>query len=167
MSLSTKGKFYEIDHHNGPQLFTKNGVNVHKPKQLNVDCVHRISSIINDDTTFPINLRFIAKHSSGLMQNAIIPGESTSDFKAIRVLKKCRFPLTSRKHQNHKGVRWELCHRVSHRRSWILQSTALGEALSRARNEVHQMHFRIWEREVYVLEPERSESVEVLSVQLW
>lgn len=74
VSLSTKGKFYEIDHNNVPQLLSKHNPIASKPKQLNADCVHRISSIINDETTFPINLRFISKHSSGFMQNASIPG---------------------------------------------------------------------------------------------
>lgn len=50
------------------------GGSSHKSKQLNTDCVHRISNIITDDTTFPLNLKFISKHINGLM-HATIPGK--------------------------------------------------------------------------------------------
>jgi len=75
VSLSTKGKFYEIEQNNS-QAYGKNGSNGRKAlKQLNVDCVHRISNIITDETSFPINLRYISKHTNGLMHNASIPGK--------------------------------------------------------------------------------------------
>ncbi|CRK89738.1 CLUMA_CG003392, isoform A [Clunio marinus] len=73
VSLSTKGKFYEIEHSSVPQMLTKHNNNINKTKPLNADCVHRISSIIKDDAIFPINLKFISKHSSGLMQSGSIP----------------------------------------------------------------------------------------------
>lgn len=74
VSLSTKGKFYEIEQTN-PQLFAKNGSNGRKPKELNSDCVHRISCIITDETVFPINLKFISKQTNGLTNNTTIPGK--------------------------------------------------------------------------------------------
>lgn len=79
VSLSTKGKFYEIEHSNVPQLFNaktgKGGQSGQSKKQLNSDCVHRISSIIHDDAALPISLRYISKHSSGFMHNSYIPGK--------------------------------------------------------------------------------------------
>lgn len=79
VSLSTKGKFYEIEHSNVPQLFNaktgKGGQSGQSKKQLNSDCVHRITSIIHDDAALPISLRYISKHSSGFMHNSYIPGK--------------------------------------------------------------------------------------------
>lgn len=79
MALSTKGKFYEIEHNSSvqqqQQMLTKSSNG--KGKQLNVDCVHRISSIITDDTNFPLNLKFISKHVNGLT-HASIPGKFLS-----------------------------------------------------------------------------------------
>lgn len=82
VSLSTKGKFYEIEHSNVPQLFGKNGSAAaaskggqSKKQQLNSDCVHRIGSIIHDDAALPLSLRYISKHSSGFMHNSYIPGK--------------------------------------------------------------------------------------------
>lgn len=85
VALSTKGKFYEIEHsgmqqqqqpQQSQQMYSKsNSGSSHKSKQLNTDCVHRISNIITDDTTFPLNLKFISKHVNGLM-HATIPGKS-------------------------------------------------------------------------------------------
>lgn len=81
VALSTKGKFYEIEHsgmqqQQSQQMYSKsNSGSSHKLKQLNTDCVHRINNIITDDTTFPLNLKFISKHVNGLM-HATIPGKS-------------------------------------------------------------------------------------------
>jgi len=76
VALSTKGKFYEIEHSSSTQqqqqMFTKSSSG--KGKQLNADCVHRISSIITDETIFPLNLKFISKHVNGLT-HASIPGK--------------------------------------------------------------------------------------------
>lgn len=56
------------------QMYSKsNSSSSHKSKQLNSDCVHRISSIITDDTVFPLNLKFISKHVNGLIH--AIPGK--------------------------------------------------------------------------------------------
>lgn len=76
VALSTKGKFYEIEHSGmQQQMYSKsNSGSSHKSKQLNTDCVHRISNIITDETTFPLNLKFISKHVNGLM-HATIPGK--------------------------------------------------------------------------------------------
>ena len=73
VALSTKGKFYEIEQSNH-QLFPKGGSNGRAPKQLNADCVHRISSIITDETVFPIHLKYISK-MNGNAFNANIPGK--------------------------------------------------------------------------------------------
>lgn len=85
VSLSTKGKFYEIEHSNVPQLFNaktgKGGQSGQSKKQLNSDCVHRISSIIHDDAALPISLRYISKHSSGFMHNSYIPGKRRKEEK--------------------------------------------------------------------------------------
>lgn len=76
MALSTKGKFYEIEHNSSTQqqqqMLTKSSSG--KGKQLNGDCVHRISSIITDEAIFPLNLKFISKHVNGLT-HASIPGK--------------------------------------------------------------------------------------------
>lgn len=86
VSLSTKGKFYEIEHSNVPQLFNaktgKGGQSGQSKKQLNSDCVHRITSIIHDDAALPISLRYISKHSSGFMHNSYIPGKRRKKEKA-------------------------------------------------------------------------------------
>jgi hypothetical protein len=86
VALSTKGKFYEIEHTN-MQMFSKNNNssnsnnnnNSYKSKQLNMDCVHRISNIITDETTFPVTLKFISKHVNG-QTLASIPGEAQKSF---------------------------------------------------------------------------------------
>lgn len=68
-----KGKFYEIEDSNSK---------IHSPlkkssrkKELNSDCIYRISNIITEDTILPINLRFISKQSNRMSGNAIMPGE--------------------------------------------------------------------------------------------
>lgn len=64
-----------------PALFNvKNGAakGGQSKKQLNADCVHRISSIIHDDVTLPVSLRYISKHSGGFMHNSYIPGKTRS-----------------------------------------------------------------------------------------
>ncbi|KAG5681311.1 hypothetical protein PVAND_010760 [Polypedilum vanderplanki] len=74
VALSTKGKFYEIEHSSmqqHQQMYSKSNSGSQKSKQLNTDCVHRISNIITDETTFPISLKFISKHVSGLTHASI------------------------------------------------------------------------------------------------
>lgn len=111
VSLSTKGKFYEIDHSNVPQLFNKNGVAAaaaskggQSKKQLNSDCVHRISSIIHDDAALPISLRYISKHSGGFMHNSYIPGKQW--FFCWREKEKKKFSLRAWKNSSVDGAKW-------------------------------------------------------------
>lgn len=60
VSLTAKGKFYEIDQHI-PQLLQKcNSLSKSVTKTINTDCVHRINHILQTYTEFPINLKFIA-----------------------------------------------------------------------------------------------------------
>ncbi|KAJ6643405.1 hypothetical protein Bhyg_08366 [Pseudolycoriella hygida] len=64
VSLTTKGKFYEIEQATTPQIFQKNlsdgSLPVGAQKQLNYDCVHRINSIITPETELPITLRYVS-----------------------------------------------------------------------------------------------------------
>lgn len=61
MSLSLKGKFYEIEH-SVPQIIQRNS-SLGKPpvvKKLNHDCIHPISSLVTAETELPINLKFVS-----------------------------------------------------------------------------------------------------------
>lgn len=69
VSLTSKGKFYEIEdnnaHHSTLQKTNSLDTNVNaaksiKPKQEFSECVHRISNIITGDIELPITVRFIA-----------------------------------------------------------------------------------------------------------
>lgn len=67
VSLTSKGKFYEIEESTHSTLQKSqsldpnaNGSATVKPKQDFADCVHRISNIISQDMELPINIRFIA-----------------------------------------------------------------------------------------------------------
>lgn len=66
VSLTSKGKFYEIEQ-TTPQIFQKtmnstmmDASNGSTPKSLNIECVHRISQIISGRNELPITVRFIA-----------------------------------------------------------------------------------------------------------
>lgn len=71
VSLTSKGKFYEIeDSNHGASLQRAHSLDTNangasaagllKPKQDFADCVHRISNIVPVDLEFPITVRFIA-----------------------------------------------------------------------------------------------------------
>uniref|UniRef100_A0A336M7L0 CSON013306 protein n=1 Tax=Culicoides sonorensis TaxID=179676 RepID=A0A336M7L0_CULSO len=68
VSLSSKGKFYEIDHQT-PQMLQVLKNNRQLTKPVNPDCVHRIANIITADTELPINLKYI----SGPVGHNMIP----------------------------------------------------------------------------------------------
>lgn len=52
------------------QQLKSNSYNRQSQKQLNPECIHRLSNIITPDTELPLNLRYI----SGPVGNNIIPG---------------------------------------------------------------------------------------------
>ncbi|XP_037928062.1 uncharacterized protein LOC119662503 isoform X2 [Teleopsis dalmanni] len=66
VSLSTKGKFYEIEP-GIPQILQKlSGVNNNDPnKKINPDCVHKITTLITPTKELPITLRYIAGPQCG------------------------------------------------------------------------------------------------------
>ncbi|XP_063698932.1 uncharacterized protein LOC134829660 [Culicoides brevitarsis] len=68
VSLSSKGKFYEIEHQT-PQMMQVLKTNRQMTKPINPDCVHRISNIITPDTELPLNLKYI----SGPVGHNMIP----------------------------------------------------------------------------------------------
>lgn len=88
VSLTSKGKFYEIEDTNQlqkSQSLDSNanngmalqgaGATVPKPKQDFADCVHRITNIVPADLELPITIRFIAGPSgtvSGLPENITV-----------------------------------------------------------------------------------------------
>lgn len=72
VSLSVKGKFYEIEESNS-KIHPHNKKTSRK-KELNSDCIYRISNIITDETIFPINLKFISKQNNRMPGSANIPG---------------------------------------------------------------------------------------------
>lgn len=62
VSLTTKGKFYELEP-STPQIFQKpeTSVKSNQPKLLNTECVHRISQLLAKATPeLPVNIRYIA-----------------------------------------------------------------------------------------------------------
>jgi hypothetical protein len=73
VSLATKGKFYEIEHH-VPHILQKSASLGSRTqlKTLNSDCVHKISNIITADTELPIQLKFICSPQKA--QN-VVPGK--------------------------------------------------------------------------------------------
>ncbi|XP_055632648.1 uncharacterized protein LOC129773113 isoform X2 [Toxorhynchites rutilus septentrionalis] len=79
VSLSAKGKFYEIEQHTAPILHKSNSLghpnsNVKTPKQLNRECIHRIGFIMQSEVSLPLNLKLIASMSgtgSGSSQNSV------------------------------------------------------------------------------------------------
>uniref|UniRef100_U5ENU1 Putative myosin-g heavy chain n=1 Tax=Corethrella appendiculata TaxID=1370023 RepID=U5ENU1_9DIPT len=79
VSLSTKGKFYEIEQHspqllqkcnslNGNSISNSNQNNSKLPKQLNPECVHRIHNIVmansSNNLQLPISLKFVSGTNS-------------------------------------------------------------------------------------------------------
>jgi len=83
VSLTSKGKFYEIEDTNQLQKShsldsnANNGIAgaVVKPKQDFADCVHRISNIVAADLELPITIRFIAGQqgtTTGMPENITI-----------------------------------------------------------------------------------------------
>lgn len=60
VSLSTKGKFYEIEP-GIPQILQKLGGNSgDQHKKINAECVHRITALVTPHKEFPMTLRFIS-----------------------------------------------------------------------------------------------------------
>lgn len=87
VSLTSKGKFYEIEDTNQLQksqsldsnanngMVMGAGATVSKPKQDFADCVHRITNIVPADLELPITIRFIAGPSGtvvGLPENITV-----------------------------------------------------------------------------------------------
>ncbi|XP_053695075.1 uncharacterized protein LOC128742672 [Sabethes cyaneus] len=68
VSLSAKGKFYEIEQHTAPVLQKSSSLghpssNSKTPKQLNRECVHRVGFIMQSEVKLPLNLKLIASMS--------------------------------------------------------------------------------------------------------
>ncbi|CAD7086262.1 unnamed protein product [Hermetia illucens] len=59
VSLTTKGKFYEIEP-GIPQILQKTGMVKETERKLNPDCVHRISDLLKNEREYPVNIRYIA-----------------------------------------------------------------------------------------------------------
>ncbi len=65
VSLTTKGKFYEIEQ-TTPQILQKNHLDGSSvpvgaaQKQFNSDCVHRINNIVTPETELPITIRYVS-----------------------------------------------------------------------------------------------------------
>ncbi|XP_062545798.1 uncharacterized protein LOC134212185 [Armigeres subalbatus] len=78
VSLSAKGKFYEIEQHTAPVMQKSSSLghpnsSNKAPKQLNRECVHRIGFIMQSEVTVPLNLKLIASMnaSTGGNQNNV------------------------------------------------------------------------------------------------
>nr|XP_019564995.2 uncharacterized protein LOC109433065 [Aedes albopictus]XP_029715435.1 uncharacterized protein LOC109433065 [Aedes albopictus] len=78
VSLSAKGKFYEIEQHTAPVLQKSSSLghpnsSSKAPKQLNRECVHRIGFIMQSEVNMPLNLKLIASMnaSNGSAQNSV------------------------------------------------------------------------------------------------
>lgn len=78
VSLSAKGKFYEIEQHTAPVMQKSSSLghpnsSSKAPKQLNRECVHRIGFIMQSEVNMPLNLKLIASMntSSGGTQNNV------------------------------------------------------------------------------------------------
>lgn len=74
VSLSAKGKFYEIEQHTAPVLQKSSSLghpnsSNKAPKQLNRECVHRIEFIMQSEVTVPLNLKLIASMNVGTPNN--------------------------------------------------------------------------------------------------
>lgn len=79
VSLSAKGKFYEIEQHTAPILQKSSSLGHPNssskiPKQLNRECVHRIGFIMQSEVNLPLNLKLIANMngtSTNTAQNTV------------------------------------------------------------------------------------------------
>ncbi|XP_055600002.1 uncharacterized protein LOC129749140 [Uranotaenia lowii] len=74
VSLSAKGKFYEIEQHTAPVLQKSSSLGhpnsaSKAPKQLNRECVHRIGYIMQSDVNLPMNLKLIASMTGAAQNN--------------------------------------------------------------------------------------------------
>lgn len=87
VSLTTKGKFYEIEQ-TTPQILQKNHSDGPVPvgsaqKQFNSDCVHRINSIVTAETELPITIRYVSgsqvNGSNGIPELLIINRVTTEN----------------------------------------------------------------------------------------
>ncbi|XP_038109253.1 uncharacterized protein LOC6031333 [Culex quinquefasciatus] len=78
VSLSAKGKFYEIEQHTAPVLQKSSSLghpnsNSKTPKQLNRECVHRIGFIMQSEVKLPLNLKLIASMAASGSQTGSVP----------------------------------------------------------------------------------------------
>ncbi|XP_039949037.1 uncharacterized protein LOC120767249 [Bactrocera tryoni] len=82
VSLSTKGKFYEIEP-GIPQILQKlGGIGNEANKKVNPDCVHRITTLITPQRELPLTLRYISgPHgcSSAIPENVCITHITTEN----------------------------------------------------------------------------------------
>lgn len=113
VSLTTKGKFYEIEqttphilqksHLDGPSSVPSGGAQ----KQFNSDCVHRISSIVTPETELPITIRYVSgpqvNGSNGIPELLVINRVSTENVviacsieetESRQPLHLCKLPVT-------------------------------------------------------------------------
>lgn len=82
VSLSAKGKFYEIEQHTAPVLQKSSSLghpnsNSKTPKQLNKECVHRIGFIMQSEVNLPLNLKLIASMSGTSSNQTNVPEHIT------------------------------------------------------------------------------------------
>ncbi|XP_058819228.1 uncharacterized protein LOC131682066 [Topomyia yanbarensis] len=78
VSLSAKGKFYEIEQHTAPVLLKSSSLghpssNSKTPKQLNRECVHKIGFIMQSEVNLPLNLKLIASMSGNSSSQNSVP----------------------------------------------------------------------------------------------
>lgn len=87
VSLTTKGKFYEIEQ-STPHILQKNHSDGPVPvsstqKQFNSDCVHRINNIVTPETELPITIRYVSgtqvNGSNGIPELLIINRVTTEN----------------------------------------------------------------------------------------
>lgn len=85
VSLTTKGKFYEIEQ-TTPHILQKNHLDGSVPvgssqKQFNSDCVHRINNIITPETELPITIRYVSgpPQVNGIPELLIITSVTTEN----------------------------------------------------------------------------------------
>ncbi|XP_054083954.1 uncharacterized protein LOC105212045 [Zeugodacus cucurbitae] len=82
VSLSTKGKFYEIEP-GIPQILQKlGGIGNEANKKVNPDCVHRITALITPQRELPLTLRYISGPqgcSSAIPENVCITHITTEN----------------------------------------------------------------------------------------
>lgn len=87
VSLTTKGKFYEIEQ-TTPHILQKSHLDGPAPvgsaqKQFNSDCVHRINNIVTPESELPITIRYVSgpqvQGSNGIPELLIITSVTTEN----------------------------------------------------------------------------------------